>query len=78
MDQLVQLKGSPLSDIEMATLDPEAGIAEEVPTVLEPGPSNKFADVKEKATKESKDPAMCYVCKEAAGKHSYYGITLRS
>ena len=73
---MAALEGSPPSDLEMASPDSEVGMTEEIPTVLEPGPSNRFSEVRVKKSKESEDPAKCSVCKEAAGKHSYYGRAL--
>ena len=73
------------NDVDMRSIDVsndvpttlESDISIDIPTILKNDEETNFPtvsmNVDKRITEENDDPAKCSVCKEAAGKHSYYG-----
>jgi hypothetical protein len=68
--QLSQYHGSPeTSDLEMRSVESFV----DSPTDQNQVPSILGSTEDDRKVEEDNDPSKCSVCKEAAGKHSYYG-----
>jgi hypothetical protein len=69
------------NDVDMRSIDVsndvQNDISIDIPTILksdeEPNFPTVSMNVDKRITEENDDPTKCSVCKEAAGKHSYYG-----